>query len=74
MRRVPGLLFPNGAAASDSVQRAEAKSSGENDSQTRTRGQGDSGRTETAQMKEGMVACREDREIHRSDAGKHKGV
>lgn len=74
MRRVPGLLFPNGAAASDSVQGAEAKSSGENDSQTRTREQGDSGRTETAQMKEGVVACREDHGIHQSDAGKQRGM
>lgn len=66
MHRVPGLLFPNGAAARDSVQGAEAKSSGENDSQTRTCGQGDSGgaEMEQRQMEEGLVACREDLEIH----------
>lgn len=49
MHRVPGLLFPNGAAARDSVPGAEAKSSGENDSQTRTCGQGDSGGEEMEQ-------------------------
>lgn len=54
-----------------SVQGAEAKSSGENDSQTGTQAEQ---KWSKGSSDEGMVACGEDREIHRSDAGKQRGV